>query len=308
MIPNNIVITDIQRFCMHDGDGLRTTVFLKGCPLRCAWCHNPETQRQATELLFSEMKCINCGGCAAVCTHGAQSSVPNREIARDLCVSCGECTKVCPTGALTLSGKTVTADSIIETVLKDRAFYGERGGITVSGGEPTAQSEGLISLLSAAKDKGLNTAIETCGVFGEDLVEKLISLVDLFLYDIKDTDSDRFRKYTGGNLAAVKSNLSEIDRRGGKTVMRSIMIPEVNMTPDHASGLADIYKGLKNCRYIELLPYHPYGNSKSLQLGREDAVFTKPEKEDVLGFADMLLGFGVPVKAYGKMLPSRKEN
>ena len=156
-------VTEIQRFCMHDGPGLRTTVFLKGCPLKCAWCHNPETQKKESQLLFYLTKCIGCSACACVCKQGAHEINDKHTIDRDKCVSCFDCVNACPTNALEKCGNDMTVDEILSVVKKDVAFYGENGGLTISGGEPFMQGETVITLLKECKALGFSTAAETCG-------------------------------------------------------------------------------------------------------------------------------------------------
>lgn len=298
-------ITDIQRFCMHDGPGVRTTVFFKGCPLHCRWCHNPETQKGHPEILFSRTQCVSCGACEAICGQSAQRMMPERTFDRSLCVSCGKCASVCPAGALTLSGKTVTVPDILQAVEKDRPFYGKDGGLTVSGGEPTLQADALLSLLEAAKEARITTALETCGSFPEGLVGPLCRLTDLFLYDIKDTDAVRLKENTGADMGRILANLHKIDDAGCETVLRCILIPEVNMNKAHIRGLSELYQSLNYCRYAELLPYHPYGTSKTERLGMTaQHVYRVPEKAEVLAFAEELRSCGVPVKCFGTELPA----
>lgn len=298
-----VLVTDIQRFCMHDGPGLRTTVFFKGCPLKCAWCHNPETQSFGREIMLIEKKCCGCMSCVPACTHNAQLFGECRNIDRDLCVACGRCVSACPNGALSVSGREMSLDEIMDEVMKDAAFYGKDGGITVSGGEPTAQKDALLSLLAAAKGQGITTCIETCGVFDPTLCEALTPLTDTFLYDIKDTDEVRLYANTGALLSLVTDNLRRLDALGAKTVLRCIMIPRVNMTDAHAAALAEIYLSLRHADYIELLPYHPYGNAKADQLGRTDAaVYEVPTEEQLNAFASRLMEKGVPVKLHGTMI------
>lgn len=297
------LITDIQRFCMHDGPGVRTTVFFKGCPLRCRWCHNPETQSARPEVMFTPTQCILCGACAAVCGNSAQLMTPERIFDRSLCRSCGSCAAVCPTRALNLSGKTMSVRQIMDTVEKDRPFYGEQGGLTVSGGEPTMQPEALLSLLGAAKERNVSTALETCGVFPQRLLGELCRLTDLFLFDIKDTDAGRLKANTGAELSVVSENLRGIDSAGGKTVLRCILIPGVNLSEAHRRALAELYHSLSHCLTVELLPYHPYGAGKAERIGKPaQEIYPVPEKAEILAFAAALKAEGVPVKCYGSEL------
>lgn len=294
------VITDVQRFCMRDGPGVRTTVFFKGCPLRCKWCHNPETQSFHPQLMFTPTACLSCGACVAVCKNAAHRLTPAREVDFSRCAACGKCATVCPSGALTISGKRVTVAELMETVKKDAAFYGEDGGLTVSGGEPTAQPEALLALLEAAKNAGISTAIETCGVFPECLVGDLCRLTELFLFDVKDTDAGRLKENTGANRETVLTNLRAIDAAGGKTALRCIVIPDVNTDEPHRRNVTELYRSLSHCLYVELLPYHPYGNAKAERIGvAKPALYRTPEKEEILAFAESLRASGVRVKCYG---------
>ena len=263
-------VTEIQRFCMHDGPGIRTTVFLKGCPLQCAWCHNPEAQAFSPELLFYSKKCMGCGACVEVCPHGAQMLGEGRFIDRTACVGCGACAERCPTGALELCGRAMTVDEILSTVMRDRAFYGETGGVTLSGGEPLAGGEGTISLLRACKEQGLHTVVETSGYADESLLRRAIPLVDLFLWDLKDTDQERHRRYTGGDVGQILANLRVADALGAKTRLRCILVRGVNTDAAHAQRIAEIFGELSNCEGVELIPYHAYGGTKEVFLGRED--------------------------------------
>lgn len=295
-------VTDIQRGCTHDGPGLRTTVFLKGCPLRCKWCHNPETQRVEKEIFFYQDKCRKCMHCVEICPAGAHQNIDGEHIFEaDKCIGCMACVMDCGWGALTSVSRTMTVEEVLNEVVLDKVFYRRRGGLTVSGGEPTLQKEALLALLKAAKAEGVSTCLETCGVFSKDMVPQLLECVDLFLYDMKDTDPSRLKDNTGAGLELVKDNLLRIDQGGGKSVLRCILIPDVNMTTEHGEALKEMFEKLNHCQYIELLPYHPYGLAKSEQLGIEGVRYRQPDKEEVCAFADMLVKWQVPVKLYGTM-------
>lgn len=295
-------VTDIQKGCTHDGPGLRTTVFLKGCPLRCRWCHNPETQRREKELYYRPEKCIGCLRCVEACPERAHTEQEGmHRFDPEKCLHCMACTQACPGGALEAASRTMELEEVVGQVLSDRVFY-RRGGLTVSGGEPTVQREGLIALLDAVKAEGISTCLETCGYFPETLVPVLAERVDLFLFDVKDTNETRHRENTGGELSRILRNLQLLDQSGAQTVLRCILIPEVNLEETHAQKLAQLYRTLANCQYIELLPYHPYGLSKSQQLGREDMRYRQPEQEELEDFTAILKEKDVPVKLYGSML------
>ncbi len=287
-------VADIQRFCMHDGPGVRTTVFLKGCPLRCAWCHNPETQNSKKELLYYKNKCIGCGACA-VCSQKAHTFSEFHDINRDLCIGCGECSIECPTGALEIVGKDYTIQELLTIIEKDRAFYGENGGITLSGGEPFMQPEEALSLLEQCKKKGIHTAIETCGFFPSNILNRAVTLTDLFLWDIKDTDSYRHKEYTGASNEKIISNLMIADSLGAKTRVRCILINGVNTDQQHYENIAVIVAQLKHCEGVEFLPYHSFGGAKSAALGKSNLGNDSwiPFKEQVAGAKEYLRQRGI---------------
>lgn len=295
----HLPVTEIQRFCMHDGPGVRTTVFLQGCPLRCAWCHNPETQKGQPELLYYPKKCIGCGACASACPQGAHRLTEEGHLFdRTRCIGCGRCAAVCVVGALSMSARLLSLDEIMESVLRDRAFYGARGGLTISGGEPMVHPEGVGELLRRAREAGISTAIETCGYFDRRHLAATVPLVDLFLFDVKDTNDERHQAYTGVSNRLILDNLQEIDRMGAATVLRCIMVAGVNMDEEHLRSLAALWHSLKHSRYVELLAYHPMGGSKNAALGRGDNGNTAwvPTAEAMAWAKDFLAAEGVPVK------------
>ena len=264
-------VARIQKFCTKDGPGVRTTVFLQGCPLRCSWCHNPETQSMHPEVMFSAMQCIGCGACNVVCPTGAHKmSLEGHEIDREACKGCGACAAACPAEACEMSCGEMTVSEIMAEVEKDRAFYGREGGITLSGGEPMAQPEACIALLRAARAAGINTAVETSGYFAAKYMEETVRNTDLFLWDVKHTDPEKHRQYTGHGNELIIENLLLADSMGAHTRLRCIIVEGVNTDDKHISAIAAIYGKLRYCEGVELLPYHAYGSSKSVQIGRPD--------------------------------------
>ena len=264
-------VTEIQRFCMHDGPGIRTTVFLKGCPLRCAWCHNPETQRLQSELLFYPNKCIGCAACKTSCGNGVHVWSETHLIDRVACISCGNCVENCPTSALEICGSEYTVKDVLSIVEKDRVFYNEGGGVTLSGGEPFVQGDSVIELLRACKEAGLSTAVETCGYADTCVLREAVKFVDLFLWDIKDADDKRHKQYTGVSNKKILENLSVINELGAKIHLRCILVNGVNTDKTHYKELAVIAKKINNFDGLELIPYHAYGGTKSVFLGFADS-------------------------------------
>ena len=269
-IDAKLKVTEIQRFCMHDGPGIRTTVFLKGCPLHCEWCHNPETQKYHDELLFYPNKCIGCQSCVLACKFSAHTVGNEHKINREACISCGSCATTCPTGALDICGKEMSVDEILSEVKKDAAFYGKTGGITISGGEPFAQKENTVALLRASKKSGLSTVVETCGYADFALLHMAVPFVDLFLWDIKDTDSHRHKRYTGVSNETIIQNLQAVDALGARIRLRCILINGINTDEAHYHKIAELALGIKHLDGVELIPYHAYGGTKAVLIGKQD--------------------------------------
>lgn len=284
-------VTKIQKFCTHDGPGIRTTVFFKGCPLRCRWCHNPETRSPARRIMYSEKLCVGCGACGQVCAQNVHTFGDFHSLAAEKCKGCGSCAEVCPTGAVEMDSTTMRVSDILAEVLRDRAFYGEKGGLTISGGEPMFQPEACIALLKAAKEAGISTAIETCGHFGTEYIGELARYIDVFLWDVKDTVSERHRQYIGQPNTLILRNLRELDRHDVKVCMRCIMVEGVNMDEAHADGIAELFHSLEHCEDVELLPYHAYGASKAAQTWTDVEPHREwiPSEEKLAWFNNLLM-------------------
>ena len=269
---HRLPVTKIQKFCTGDGPGIRTTVFLKGCPLRCIWCHNPETQSVKQEFFYTETFCVSCGRCCSVCPSGAHRLTDSGHVLdREKCVGCMDCVAECFSTALEACSTPQTVEEIYDEVLKDRAFYGKTGGVTVSGGEPMLHADAVARLFELCRGSGVKTAMETCGFFEQEKLKAVLPFTDLFLWDLKDTDDGRHLKNTGVSFGKIHENLRAADEMGAKTVLRCIMIRGVNTDRAHLEAVAQIYRSLKNCLGVELLPYHTYGDSKRAQLGLPSA-------------------------------------
>ena len=282
---------DIARFSLNDGPGIRTVVFLKGCPLHCVWCHNPESRKSAPELLFSPGKCIGCGECARVCpNHAHDGDGGEHRLRRNLCTGCGKCADVCFSGALELAGKSRTAAEILEEADRDSAYYGREGGLTVSGGEPLFQPEFTEALLIGARERHWTTALETCGMAAPEVVDRMLPLTDHWLFDIKVVDAEKHRRFTGRSNEPILANLKRLDQAGAKIELRCPLIPGMNDTNADLKAIRDLAGSLTRRPAIHIEPFHPFGRGKLARLGlpaEEDA--RVPDEADMKRWEDILL-------------------
>lgn len=264
-------VFNIQKFCVNDGPGIRTTVFLKGCMLRCKWCHNPESKSPHPQIMLYRSKCIGCGDCVEACQAGLHSFAEDgkHNILRDSCTLCGRCVEAC-TGALEICGKDMTADEIIEQVMADEAFYkNSGGGMTLSGGDPLYCPGFTAELLRKAKEKGLHTCVETSGYAKPDDIRQIAQYTDLFLWDVKETDEKRHIEYTGVSNRPILDNLSLLESVGAKVVLRCPIIPTYNDRQEHLYAIGELAQRLSCVQRVEVEPYHPLGASKSEGIGVE---------------------------------------
>ena len=256
-------IFDIQRFCTSDGPGIRTTVFFKGCPLRCAWCHNPESQSYNDEVLLYKNKCLKCGACE----RGLE----------------------CPNGARRYCGRTLSVEDIIKKVSEDKPFYkNSGGGLTLSGGEPLAQADFAKALLTLAKADEIHTAVETCGFASRENMLRVAEYTDLFLFDYKLTNSKRHEEYTGVGNEIILENLRLLDSLGKAIILRCPIIPDVNDDEEHLSAIAALANELENVIAVELEPYHDFGVSKYEALGRSVTSFNVPTELEMSAIAGVI--------------------
>lgn len=263
------LITDIKRFAVHDGPGIRTTVFLKGCPMRCVWCHNPETQGDEPIVGWSAAQCIGCGQCVQVCPTGAlERTADTLTVDRRLCVGCGMCASVCPAEAIVLHGRTATVAEVMAEVDKDRPFYDNSGGgLTVSGGEPMHQPDFTLALMQAASEMGVPVCLDTCGYAPWEAFESALPYLDLVLYDIKTADDCLHRRLTGRSSSLIEANLEALLRAGAQVLVRTPVVPGYNATVEGIGSVADFLRTLKPVPPLELLPYHELGEAKFERLG-----------------------------------------
>lgn len=293
-------IFNIQRYSLHDGPGIRTVVFLKGCPLRCVWCHNPEGIDPEAEILRHAARCIACGRCREVCP--AQGAGPvkieGEGRGQPACVRCGACAEACPAEARRLAGRRMTVDEVLAEILRDRPFYEDSGGgATFSGGEPLRQPEFLLALLDACRRREIRTALDTSGCARPDDLFAAARLADVILYDVKTLDDDRHRRYTGVSNRPILENLHALGRRHENIWVRMPLVPGVNDAPEDVEAVVRLAASISGVRQVNLLPYHATGAAKFARLGKAfpGSRLAPPATEAVEQIAAGVQGLGVPV-------------
>lgn len=285
------LVFDIQRFAIHDGPGIRTLVFLKGCPLHCLWCQNPESLAREPEIVYLVNNCIDCRKCLRTCPQGAiyESAERKRVIDRARCNLCGECIKVCYAAALNIVGRYLTVSEVLDEVERDRKFYEcSGGGVTFSGGEPTAQAAFLEVACRQAQARYLHTAIETCGYVRWDTFRSILRYVNLVLYDIKHMDSNEHHRLTGVPNELILDNLRRIVSLGLPVRVRLPLVPGCNDSPENIQATAAFVDGLPNVQAVDILPYHRLGEPKWRQLDQTYELHgvLPPTREHVYELAD----------------------
>lgn len=276
------MVFGIQRFSIHDGPGIRTTVFLKGCNLSCKWCHNPEGLSKKVQIGLNREKCVLCGACSTVCPNGCHSLRENKHIFdRKSCSTCGKCVKVCFEKALEQIGKYMTVDEVMQVLLRDRKYYVPDGGITLSGGEAMLHREFALALLKRCKKEGIHCALETNGVHSFEEYIEFLPLVDLFLLDYKATDAQIHREYVGCDNRIVLENMHRLHDAGAKLLMRCPIIPGVNDNAVHFNAIARLTQELPYMLGAEILPYHNLGVAKANRIAAYYEEFAAPSIERI---------------------------
>jgi len=302
-LSNTGIIFDIEKFSIHDGPGIRTTVFFKGCPLNCWWCHNPESQALEQEMWFWARRCIRCGACLPACTQGAISLLGDSTITDDaLCTACGDCVQVCQADAREMVGRQVTVAEVTAEIEKDIVFYDESGGgVTFSGGEPLMQPGFLYALLQSCQEREIHTAVDTSGLAAWKTLQRISEKVDLFLYDLKLMDDEKHRQFTGVSNGLILSNLAALASQGNAITVRVPIVPGINDDDENISRIGEFAASLARVPSISILPYHQAGVDKYARLHKMYALpaTQSPSDERVAEVAKTLQAFGLSVRIGG---------
>ncbi len=298
------VIFDIQSFSLQDGPGIRTSIFFKGCPLRCLWCHNPESFIIRPQLSYTESLCVGCMSCLPVCSTGAQSTIESDQgrihvVEHERCSLCGECQRVCCYDALDIVGATYTPRALLDRIRPDKVYYdikdenGETGGVTLTGGEPMQQVEFIASFLNLTED--IHVAMETCGHASQEDFARIVSNVDLFLFDYKATNPTKHTSLCEVDNEQILANLDFLYEEGAKIILRLPLVLGVNDDIEHLEGIATVLKEYPNIEYGEIMPYHRLGLSKIDKFGLNEMKVDQKDatKEDYLKWVATIQSFGV---------------
>lgn len=292
------LIFDIKRYSINDGPGIRVTVFFKGCPLHCAWCHNPESISSRVQKMYNKDKCIGCRACVEICPEQACTMTPEGVITdRDLCTGCGKCADICPTTATEMSGKIVTVDEIIEIVEKEQIFFDQSGGgVTFSGGEPLKQPEFLLALLAELGSRSIHRTVDTTGFARSETLIEIAEQTDLFLYDLKMMDSAKHRRWTGVENDKILNNLRMLADTGADINIRIPLIKTINDDRDNLTRSAAFIAALPGERKdVNILPYHNIMASKHARLGADfdSGAMTEPTRQELEAAVDLFAEYGI---------------
>jgi len=310
-------VYDIQGFSVQDGPGIRTTVFMKGCPLQCPWCHSPESQQFHAQLSWMSMRCVGvdtCSDCLDACSRGAitpaqltqhattQESIRHIHINRSICDNCGDCTEVCYRNALYMCGTDYSVEDLLNRVLKDKPFYEQSGGgVTISGGEPLSQPDFVLQFLQRLKESGIHTALDTTGYTQYEIIDKALPYTDLFLYDLKQMDSSQHKIVTGVPNELILENAQKIAKNGGKIQIRIPMIPDFNDSEESFQSTGLFCKSLGDAvTVIQLLPYHTLGVMKHQRIseGKPIPEAEPPSDGKISILKELLESLGLPVTVH----------
>jgi pyruvate formate lyase activating enzyme len=276
------IVFNVQRYSLHDGAGIRTTVFLKGCPLVCKWCANPESQKMYPEILIRKVNCIGCGACVNACPNHALTLAEDKIVLdRSLCERCGACTQVCNSNAITMVGREVTVGELYKEIIEDKIFFDTSGGgVTFSGGEPFMQPEFLKAILMKCKENNIHTAVETCGQVSEKVIVEILPYVDHFFYDIKIMDAQKHKEYTGVTNEIILANLATIVSHKKEVLVRTPLIPGVNDDEENIRKMGQFLESI-GIKTMQILPYHAYGVAKYEAIGQTYQLNAAPPTQQI---------------------------